>query len=329
MRLANVMAKLINCIQIHDKLDKGRTYHKKLLAFARKNKTSALKERKTAISNAWLSLPGFKQYRALREAKLEQIQQKFFETTNWRRVKSQFEKQLQDESEIREHLEAIHRDRYEQTKDGEWGDDNSKMDFDKSPYDRNSNSEEQDVDHEMADQDMTDTPNGDDESTYSDPHNQAHIKSEIKEQKQDAIITHSADTYLMWGQRINRIIVPDNVKVMLNQTMDRLLHKVRVTSTGAGIEHEILVLFTEFKRKLGRFNERCMLTKDKNELVYRCNLELLARINALERPTDSLCTKNQTVLKKIILELSTKDFQRDKRVSSTALSTAYTNPYLI
>jgi len=324
LRLANVMSRLINCIQIHEKLDKGRTYHKKLLAFARKNKTKAFKKRKEQISCAWLDFPGFKQLRALREARLEKIQHEFFEETNWQRVKRMFETSLERDEEILQKYAPPNRYRRKQE---DWADDSGEMNFDESP-DGNSDSVEQDDHNGMEDQDMTVTPNRDDESKYSDPHNQDHMKSEIEEPKQDAIITHSVDTYVIWARRINRISIPDNIKSELNRTIESLKRKVRLTTIAGGIETEIGVLLALFKQKLGRLNER-RLTKDTNELGYRCNLELQVRINALKRPIDSISIKNLTVLKSMLKESSTKDFQKDNKVRRTTLTTAYTNPYLI
>jgi len=91
MRLMHVMDKLINCIQVHDRLDNGRKLQKDLLTFSRKNKVKALKDRKDAITQAWITYPGFKHNRVSRENELAKIQAAFFAATKWQKVKYDWE----------------------------------------------------------------------------------------------------------------------------------------------------------------------------------------------------------------------------------------------
>jgi len=91
MKLMDVTQQFINCIHIHDKLDKGRKLQKDLLIFSRKNKAKALKDRKDAITQAWITYPGFRYNRVPRENELAKIQAAFIAATKWQKVKYDWE----------------------------------------------------------------------------------------------------------------------------------------------------------------------------------------------------------------------------------------------
>jgi len=102
-KLGRVTGKLINCIQIHYKLEKGRTLQKELLSFSRRFKETALKKRKAEISQAWKDFPGFDERRILREDILNQIYTSYKQKTNWRNIKIEFEQSKQKKNTERNH----------------------------------------------------------------------------------------------------------------------------------------------------------------------------------------------------------------------------------
>jgi len=323
-KLARITGKLINCIQIHYKLEKGRTYHKKLLAFARKNKTKELKKRKEGISQAWLDLPGFKGLRALRDARLQRIQHEFFEATNWQRVKQMFETSLEREEEISQKYGTT---KIKNGKRRDWSDDINQMDFDKSP-EEGPDSVEQDDQNVMEDLHIQVKPNSEDENNNNDVSTPDILNPGIDEAEQHATIRQPAVDYLTWARQINRISIPDNIKSELNNTIKNIQHKVRTTTMPGVMESHISTLLALFKRKL-RTLYHLHLTKDRNELEYKCNLELVAQIDAMPRPIDTLSERNLTILKHMLKTSSTNDFNKNNNLPLTSLTTAYTNPYLI